>query len=286
METPTPVSALLHAGIINAGGFLVVRFADVMLLSMPSMYLLVIVGGFTALFASVVMLTQTSVKVSLAYSTIAQMGFMLLQCGLGAFPIAVLHIVAHSFYKAHAFLSSGSVVEIARASWIPKEGKRHSLQILASFVGALAVFAGVAALLGVVPSEKPAVWALGAILVMGLTHLLAQALEERSSGYVIGRTFSAAAAVALVYFLLEIGAEQFFASTLPMAPRVDAALIGLMALAVSSFALVTLLQLLTPSMADSPRWQAAYVHLSNGFYVNPMFNRLVGALRRSPNARS
>ena len=78
METPTPVSALLHAGVINAGGFLVLRFAGVISLSAPSLEILVIAGGFTALFGSVVMLTQTSVKVSLAYSTIAQMGFMML----------------------------------------------------------------------------------------------------------------------------------------------------------------------------------------------------------------
>ncbi|MGF1563702.1 MAG: proton-conducting transporter membrane subunit, partial [Geminicoccaceae bacterium] len=84
METPTPVSALLHAGIINAGGFLIVRLADLVLLYPPAMHLLAVIGGFTALFAAVVMLTQTSIKVALAWSTIAQMGFMLLQCGLGA----------------------------------------------------------------------------------------------------------------------------------------------------------------------------------------------------------
>ncbi len=68
------------------------------------------------------MLTQTSIKVSLAYSTVAQMGFMMLECGLGAFPAALLHILAHSLYKAHAFLSSGSVIDIARASWTPSPG--------------------------------------------------------------------------------------------------------------------------------------------------------------------
>jgi NAD(P)H-quinone oxidoreductase subunit 5 len=286
MEAPTPVSALLHAGIINAGGFLIVRFADVMLLSAPSMYLLGVIGGFTALFGSVVMLTQTSVKVSLAYSTVAQMGFMLLQCGLGAFPVAVLHIVAHSFYKAHAFLSSGSVVEIARASWIAHGGKQHPLQILVSLMSALAIFAGVGALLGVSLSDKPAVMALGAILVMGLTHLLAQALEGKPNGYVIGRTCMVATATALAYFLLEIGAERILASTLPITRQADAAMIALMVLAVGSFGLVTLLQLLAPSMARSPRWQAAYVHISNGFYVNAMFNRLVGALRHSPTTSS
>ncbi|MHA7872722.1 MAG: proton-conducting transporter transmembrane domain-containing protein, partial [Hyphococcus sp.] len=110
METPTPVSALLHAGVVNAGGFLVIRFADVMLLNLPAMHVLALIGGFTALFGCIVMLTQTSVKVALAYSTVAQMGFMLLQCGLGAFSSAALHLVAHSLYKAYAFLSSGRAV--------------------------------------------------------------------------------------------------------------------------------------------------------------------------------
>ena len=95
METPTPVSALLHAGVINAGGFLLIRFADVMLLAPGILAVLVMIGGFTALFAGLVMLTQPSVKTSLAWSTVAQMGFMILECGLGLFPLALLHIVAH-----------------------------------------------------------------------------------------------------------------------------------------------------------------------------------------------
>jgi NAD(P)H-quinone oxidoreductase subunit 5 len=119
METPTPVSALMHAGIINAGGFLVVRLSPIVSLSPLSLHVLAVIGAITALFASLVMMTQASVKRMLAFSTIAQMGFMMLQCGLGAFSVAVLHIVAHSLYKAHAFLSSGSVVSISRSSWVP-----------------------------------------------------------------------------------------------------------------------------------------------------------------------
>ncbi|MEL6685235.1 MAG: proton-conducting transporter membrane subunit, partial [Pseudomonadota bacterium] len=111
MEAPTPVSALLHAGVVNAGGFALIRFADVMLLSPLVLALLVIIGGFTALFGGLVMLTQPTVKASLAWSTIAQMGFMILQCGLALFPLALLHIVAHSLYKAHAFLSAGNAVQ-------------------------------------------------------------------------------------------------------------------------------------------------------------------------------
>ena len=130
METPTPVSALLHAGVINAGGFLLIRFADVMLLSPGVLAVLVMVGGFTALFGGLVMLTQSAVKTSLAWSTVAQMGFMILQCGLALFPLALLHIVAHSLYKAHAFLASGMAVDgrgrdpAARARGDPQPGSR------------------------------------------------------------------------------------------------------------------------------------------------------------------
>lgn len=110
MEAPTPVSALLHAGIINAGGFLLILVADLVQASPGAMAALVMLGGFTALFGAVVMLTQSAIKTALAWSTVAQMGFMLLQCGLGLWPLALLHIVAHSMYKAHAFLSSGGAV--------------------------------------------------------------------------------------------------------------------------------------------------------------------------------
>ncbi len=149
METPTPVSALLHAGIINAGGFLVVRFAHVIALSTSSLDTLALIGGLTALFGSLVMLPQTSIKVSLAYSTIAQMGFMMLECGLGAFSAAFLHIVAHSFYKAHAFLSSGSVIDIARASWTPSPGgKPHPARIIIAIVAVLGVTLAVSTVFG------------------------------------------------------------------------------------------------------------------------------------------
>lgn len=140
METPTPVSALLHAGIINAGGFLIVRMSDVVGLSTPALNVLAIVGATTALFGALTMLTQNSIKVWLAHSTIAQMGFMMLQCGLGAFSSAVLHIVAHALYKAHAFLSSGSVVEIAKSSWTPSaSGRPHPIRMLGALTAAVAL---------------------------------------------------------------------------------------------------------------------------------------------------
>jgi NAD(P)H-quinone oxidoreductase subunit 5 len=282
METPTPVSALLHAGIINAGTFLVVRFADVMLLAAPSMYLLVAVGSFTALFASAVMITQPAVKVSLAYSSVAHMGFMLLLCGIGAFSAAILHLVAHSFYKAHAFLSSGSVVESTRAAWVPATDGRHSpAWIVASFAVALLTLAGVAMLLGVSLLQKPAAVAVGALFVIGIAHLLAQASVGKPSAYLVIQVWLAATATALAFVVLEKGTEAMLAAVLPAAVVPGGAMIGLIALVVVAFGAVSLLQLLVPARGGLPAWRAAYVHASNGFYVNALFDRLVGALRRA-----
>ncbi len=280
METPTPVSALLHAGIINAGGFLVLRFADVMLLATPALHLLAIVGGATALFGSLVMLTQTSIKVQLAYSTVAQMGFMLLQCGLGAFSSALLHIFAHSLYKAHAFLSSGSVMDLARASWTPSPGGQpHPARLLMALAVVLAGTFGVAAAFGVSAAVNPGTVALGAVIVMALVHLMAGAIDERPDAYVLVKTGAAAAAVAAVYFGLQAAMAHMTGASLP-APRTpaDMADITIAALVIVSFAGVTVFQNQMARHATQPFWQAAYVHLSHGLYLNTIANRIVLAL--------
>ena len=111
MEAPTPVSALLHAGIVNIGGFVMIRLAPFMARATIAQGVLLYVGLVTAVVGSLVMTTRVSIKLTLAWSTIAQMGFMLVQCALGVWHLALLHLLAHSLYKAHSFLSAGSVVE-------------------------------------------------------------------------------------------------------------------------------------------------------------------------------
>jgi len=111
METPTPVSALMHAGIINAGGFLIVRLSPIVSHASVALHILFVVGAITALFGGLIYLVQTDIKRSLAYSTISQMGYMMMQCGLGAFSAAVLHLVMHGFYKANAFLGAAGRVD-------------------------------------------------------------------------------------------------------------------------------------------------------------------------------
>ncbi len=277
METPTPVSALLHAGIINAGGFLILRLSDVIALSVPALEMLAVVGGFTALFGSVVMLTQTSIKVSLAWSTIAQMGFMMLQCGLGAFSAAALHIVAHSLYKAHAFLSSGSIIDISRASWVAQpHGKPHPARLGVALVGAVGLAWAVSLVYGASLTRAPGVFALGAVLVMGVTHLVANAIDERPSFFVVFRGVGLALGVAIAYFTLQLGAEMLMAGSLPAKQALRGPIdLAIVALVIVGFGAVTVLQNTMPYRMSDPRWQALYVHLFNGLYVNAFTNRLV-----------
>ena len=123
MEAPTPVSALLHAGVVNIGGFVMIRLSPLMAHATIAQDILVAVGLVTALLGSLVMMTRQSIKLVLAWSTIAQMGFMLVQCGLGVWHLALLHLLAHSFYKAYSFLTSGSVVETWRGTSLVKSRK-------------------------------------------------------------------------------------------------------------------------------------------------------------------
>ncbi|WP_256852515.1 NADH-quinone oxidoreductase subunit L [Pantoea sp. Fr+CA_20] len=114
MEAPTPVSALLHAGVVNLGGFVLIRFAPMVEQASAARVLLLVFGLTTAVLAGMVMLTRISIKVRLAWSTVAQMGFMLLECALGLTTLAALHLIGHSLYKAHAFLSASEGVRHTR----------------------------------------------------------------------------------------------------------------------------------------------------------------------------
>ena len=114
LYAPTPVHALLHAGIINAGGFLLNRLAPLYGLSPATLHVVFVIGAFTAILGACMMLTQNDIKKTLGYSTIGQMGYMIMECGLGAFALAVFHLIAHGLFKATVFLNCGNVIHKAR----------------------------------------------------------------------------------------------------------------------------------------------------------------------------
>ena len=122
MGGPTPVSALMHVGIVNAGGFLINRFAVIFAQTELVLHILFAVGLVTAIVGSILMLTQNDVKKALGYSTMGQMGFMVMECGVGAFSLAIYHLIAHGFFKGTLFLSAGSAITKARKhDGVPKE---------------------------------------------------------------------------------------------------------------------------------------------------------------------
>ena len=280
METPTPVSALMHAGIINAGGFLIIRLNPLVTLSPAALSTLALFGAFTALFASLVMLTHASVKRSLAFSTVAQMGFMMLECGLGAFGLAVLHLVAHSLYKAHAFLASGSIVSMAKSAWTPTEKPNaHPLTLTAAFAAAIALALGCAWIFGVDYRHEPALFTLGCTFGMALAYALwnlwSQSLNLKLA--VFGGIFGGV--IVVIYFALHkifgqlIGQNEWVNSQLNSWPG-----IVLIATLLALFLLVLIVQTELPAWTNRPFFQAIYVHARNGFYFNTLANRLVAAV--------
>jgi len=282
MEAPTPVSALLHAGVINAGGFILIRFADVMLLAPGVLAVLVITGGFTALFGGLVMLTQPAVKTSLAWSTVAQMGFMIMQCGLALFPLALLHIVAHSLYKAHSFLASGGAVErIAVARRPGPVAIPNAKAVGRAFLVALAIYGVIGWAFGF-HHKSPQAIALGAILIFGVAYLLAQGLADAAPRALTRRMAVYAVTASIGYFTFYGLALWLTAGTLPPTPAPGPLQWALIVLAVMSFGLVAVAQAMFPLWAYHPAAAGLRVHLSNGLYANAVFDRLLGgwALRR------
>lgn len=118
MTAPTPASGLMHAGFVNGAGVLLTLFAPLMLKT-QTLPLLLILGGSTAIIAQFSKLIQVQAKHKLACSTIAQMGFMVMQCGLGFFNAAVAHLILHGLYKAYLFLSVGEGMTQAHPSRTP-----------------------------------------------------------------------------------------------------------------------------------------------------------------------
>jgi NAD(P)H-quinone oxidoreductase subunit 5 len=286
MEAPTPVSALLHAGIINSGGVLLITLSGLVQHSPGAMAALVLAGGMTALFGALVMLTQSAVKTALAWSTVAQMGFMLLQCGLGLWALALLHIVAHSLYKAHAFLASGGAVAAVNAIRKPGPVAVPGLAAVGqSFALALVLYGTVAAGFAGLGGEKsPQALALGAMLVFGVSYLVAQGLADAAPGALTRRTAAAALAATLAYFGFQVLAQAVWGPSLPAAPVAGPLEWALIVLAVASFGLVAFAQALFPLWAHHPATAGLRVHLANGLYLNAVFDRLTGGFRTAPKS--
>lgn len=280
METPTPVSALLHAGLLNAGPFLLIRMAFVIQESTYAPLLLVSIGGLTALIASIIYMTQNSIKTALAYSSMAHMGFSLMSCGLGVFSAAMLHLVAHSFYKAHSFLSSGSIIEkIKEQQFIVSEKLGSIWRTIFGIAAAFSIYIGCALLWGINPFEQTPLWAVGAVISLGTAHLFTALIQKKNATKLLLSAIGLSLLVNMSFFLLESSMHTLFSNELPTVGIPNLSLSLMASLVIGFYSIVIFIQMRAPFLKQNKHYNKLYIHLRNGLYMNIWFDKLVGANR-------
>ena len=284
MEAPTPVSALLHAGVVNLGGFVLIRLQPLIAATPAAQGMLVVVGSLTAALAGLVATTRVSVKVALAWSTCAQMGFMVLQCGLGLPEMALLHLLAHSLYKANAFLGAGTTVHhaVIKAMTPAARVATVTARLVAAGVAA-ALVVGAASSWSVSPAAQPGLAAMAFVVALALVPLLATGELPRTAGGVLLR-MAPPVGVALVWFGLHRGLHAWLGEAAPPSP-----VAGLLAVvAVTCFALLFAAQTLVAVRPDHALSRRLHPWCFGGLYLDEWFTRLtlrVWPIRR-PDARA
>jgi NAD(P)H-quinone oxidoreductase subunit 5 len=279
METPTPVSALMHAGVINAGGYLLIRMSHLVEKVPVAMSILVVFGGVTAAIGAAIMLTQTNVKRGLAYSTIAQMGMMMLQCGLGAFSSAFLHIIAHSLYKSFAFLSAGTL----RTSSIRSTGA--VTQPISSALSNAATILLLALIGMAVPYILLVTWGWLSLSKLPLVFIFALAIQAlvqrvwdayRSPLYVLATSVT----FGTLFFGMTLLAQWYLQDSLPL-PVHD---VGVWqwsnaAVVIGVFVGLWGIQFLVEHAPKNPITRSLYAHMANELYLDLIVHRCVALFR-------
>ena len=283
MEAPTPVSALMHAGVVNLGGFVLIRFAPLVSEVPPAQVLLVAVGASTAVLAALVMTTRISVKVKLAWSTCAQMGFMLMECGLGAWELALLHLMAHSLYKAHAFLSAGGAVRRATLQQLSPPGRAPDpLTLLLGAVAGLGMtlVAGMAwSLLYPQQTASTTTWVTGvlaAIVALALTPLVsgrAVELGRRWWPALLLGTFG----VAWAYFGLHLVFAWWVGTDTHTPPA------GLLTAVAFAFGVLFLFQCMIAHSPQSPALRRLYPWFYGGLFLDEKLSRFIFSIWPPPS---
>ena len=269
MEAPTPVSALLHAGVVNIGGFVMIRLAPLMSHASIAQGLLVGVGLFTTIVASLVMTTRVAIKGVLAWSTIGQMGFMLVQCGLGAWHLALLHLLAHSLYKAHTFLSAGSVAQQWRGAHLvhsPRASFWHLMAGAAVVSLAVAPFYAASAL----PTGhlSPTIGPLAFVLGLSFAPMVGRAIAAGKRAFLLAAllTMGASASYFGWHVLFEEIAPSIHAGTAASTAKWSIVVAGLVVLFIAQSILQT-----SPNGRFSNWLQP---HLLSGLYIDDLFTRV------------
>lgn len=268
MEAPTPVSALLHAGVVNVGGFVLIRLASLISAAPAAQALLVVAGSVTALVAALVMTTRISIKVKLAWSTCAQMGFMLMQCGLGLYEFALIHLLAHSIYKAHAFLTAGSTVSVAKRKQLTSASAPSGALVQVG-IGALAVAMVWTIGSAWMPGEHQLPAAMALIAGLALLPLL-----DGNGSSSNGRDRVLGLVVALAVVNLYFGLHSLLSSLNAVPVAAAGAPLALQAWVALCFSTLFLMQVLMSTHRDSALVHRLYPWAYCGLYLDEHFTRL------------
>lgn len=286
MEAPTPVSALLHAGVVNLGGFVLIRFAPLVSEVPAAQILLVGVGAGTAVLAALVMTTRISIKVMLAWSTCAQMGFMLMQCGLGAWEMALLHLLAHSLYKAHAFLGAGGTVRqtmLQQLTPAPRPPHAMTLAVGAAVGLVMTAAAGTAwSLLYPQQTASPVnwtIWVLAGIVSLALMPLV-NGRSFQLGGLRLLTLMTGAFAVAFAYFGLHLLFAKWVGPAASMPPE------GLLVFVIAAFGLLFLMQCLITVAPHSPAVRRLYPWFYGGLFLDEKITRFLFSIWPPPQPRA
>lgn len=279
MEAPTPVSALMHAGIINAGGVLLLHFAPLLVTVPVALLLLAFVGTLTAMLGMVAMWAQTNIKRSLAWSTVSQMGFMMLQFGLAAFPAAILHLLGHGCYKAWSFLRTG---DLPKHSPVPPGSPARSMMMgLFGTLLAIPALWLASMITGFAPFQSPGKLALTFIVALAIGQMwiaIFRTPTYANSNMLSGTALALISTVIIATFAVGLyqGAEIFFTPVwgdvlIATGPIAWAAAI----LPMVGFAFMVILYIVLPTFSRTSMGRAFYVHALHGFYFGAIADLLV-----------
>ena len=267
IEAPTPLSALMHAGAINAAGFLLVRCGTWFAAAPPAGDLLLLTGLLSAVVGPLAMWCQSDLKRSLAWSTVGQMGFTVVQIALGAPAAAILHLLGHGCYKANAFLRSGTVAAAVESRPVPVATGLALLAWAGGSLTAFAVLASVYTVLADTPGNLPGGWALVTVQALALGQIVA---SPTSATFAWPLRFLVLLPVAVIYAGLVWAVEHLLAGVLPPLPSAPAHLVW--AAPVILGALGAFWAVL-PSLAGGPLLRALRIHAANGFYLHLLLSK-------------
>lgn len=279
-EAPTPVSALLHAGIVNAGGLLLIRMAP-LIVRVPEAWVLLSAAGSLAI--AVGMLAswhQWRVKHALAWSTIAQMGFMIAQCAVAAFPAALLHMLGHGSYKALAFLGSG---ERQRAAPPAPRGWTAIVALCAGTAVAVACMPLAARFTGFDPTHAPGELALSGVIALSVGQVWGLLVRRRTSPVMLTLALFAPVLVPIACFAMYHGIGDFLTPVhgeLPVPAGTAAWVAAAMPLTV--LLSLSLLHASRGLLEGSQAWRWLRVQSRDGFHGEVLAGRLADSIRNPP----